>query len=169
MSRRAALPAEPQLDVVDRARPRTPRPFLARVVRAALAHGGRPAMPVALLLTGDREIGRLHAEFLGDPSPTDVISFAVDDGAEIVVSVDTARRVAKQKGHAARAEVALYVVHGLLHVMGWDDARPRLREQMRAAEAAIMRSLGLAYAPVDVGVAAPRPKRRAAPKRRSRC
>jgi probable rRNA maturation factor len=168
MSRRAAPPEEPQLDVVDRARPRTPRPFLARVVRAALAHGGRPAMPVALLLTGDREIGRLHAEFLGDPSPTDVISFAVDDGAEIVVSVDTARRVAKQKGHAARAEVALYVVHGLLHVMGWDDVRPRLREQMRAAEAAIMRSLGLAYAPVDVAAAAPRPKRRAAPKRRSR-
>jgi probable rRNA maturation factor len=168
MSRRAAPPEEPQLDVVDRARPRTPRPFLARVVRAALAHGGRPAMPVALLLTGDREIGRLHAEFLGDPSPTDVISFAVDDGAEIVVSVDTARRVAKQKGHAARAEVALYVVHGLLHVMGWDDVRPRLREQMRAAEAAIMRSLGLAYAPVDVEVAASRPQRRAAPKRRSR-
>lgn len=168
MSRRAAPLAEPQLDVVDRARPRTPRPFLARVVRAALAHGGRPAMPVALLLTGDREIGRLHAEFLGDPSPTDVISFAVDDGAEIVVSVDTARRVAKEKGHAARAEVALYVVHGLLHVMGWDDVRPRLREQMRAAEAAIMRSLGLAYAPVDVAAAAPRPKRRAAPKRRSR-
>ncbi|MCA3008170.1 MAG: rRNA maturation RNase YbeY [Phycisphaerales bacterium] len=168
MSRRAAPLAEPQLDVVDRVRPRTPRPFLARVVRAALAHGGRPAMPVALLLTGDREIGRLHAEFLGDPSPTDVISFAVDDGAEIVVSVDTARRVAKEKGHAARAEVALYVVHGLLHVMGWDDVRPRLREQMRAAEAAIMRSLGLAYAPVDVAAAAPRPKRRAAPKRRSR-
>jgi probable rRNA maturation factor len=177
MSRRAAPPAALQLDVVDRARPRTPRPFLARVVRAALAHGGRPAMPVALLLTGDREIGRLHAEFLGDPSPTDVISFAVDDGAEIVVSVDTARRVAEQKGHAVRAEVALYVVHGLLHVMGWDDVQPRRREQMRAAEAAIMRSLGLAYAPVDVAAAArkpkpkpkptPPPRRRAAPKRRS--
>ncbi|MFN9703674.1 MAG: rRNA maturation RNase YbeY [Planctomycetota bacterium] len=168
MSRPAAPPPAPLLDIVDRGRPRTPRPLLARVVRAALLHGGQPALPVALLLTGDREIGRLHAEFLGDPSPTDVISFAVDDGAEIVVSVDTARRVARQKGHAARAEVALYVVHGLLHVMGWDDVRPRQRAQMRAAEAAIMRSLGLAYAPVDVEVAAPRPQRRAAPKRRSR-
>ena len=173
MSRPAAPPPAPLLDIVDRGRPRTPRPFLARVVRAALLHGGQPALPVALLLTGDREIGRLHAEFLGDPSPTDVISFAVDDGAEIVVSVDTARRVARQKGHAARAEVALYVVHGLLHVMGWDDVRPRQRAQMRAAEAAIMRSLGLAYAPVDVEVAAdgrsaPQRRRRAAPKRRSR-
>jgi hypothetical protein len=61
--------------------------------------------------------------------------------------------------------------------MGWDDVQPRRREQRRAAEAAIMRSLGLAYAPVDVAAAArkpkpkpkptPPPRRRAAPKRRS--
>jgi probable rRNA maturation factor len=164
--RRTAPPPEPALAIVDRGRPRTPRPFLARVVRAALAHGGRPAMPVSLLLTGDREIGRLHADFLGDPSPTDVISFAVDDGAELVVSVDTARRVAAQKGHAARAEVALYVVHGLLHVMGWDDVRPAQRAQMRAAESAVMRSLGLAYAPVDDAAAAPARRPRAAARRR---
>jgi len=154
MTRRRAPKAGLQLDVVDRGTPRTPRLFLARVVQAALAHGGRPDLPVSLLLTGDREIARLHGEFLGDPTPTDVISFDVDGGAELVVSVDTARRVAGQKGHATRAEVALYVVHGLLHVMGWDDLRAKARDEMRAAEAAVMRTLGLAYAPVDAAGAA---------------
>lgn len=121
-------------------------------------------MPVSLLLTGDREIGRLHDEFLGDPSPTDVISFAVDDGAELVVSVDTARRVARQKGHEARAELALYVVHGLLHVMGWDDLRAKDRAEMRAAESAVLRTLRLAYAPVDDDAKAARRKRATAAK-----
>lgn len=161
MTRRRAPRAGLQLDVVDRGTPRTPRPFLASVVQAALAHGGRLDLPVSLLLTGDREIARLHAEFLDDPTPTDVISFDVDGGAELVVSVDTARRVAEQKGHAARAEVALYVVHGLLHVMGWDDLQPKARAEMRAAEAAVMRTLGLAYAPVDEDAAAARRKRAA--------
>lgn len=159
MSRRAAPAADVGLEVVDRGAPRTPRTFLRRVVAAALAHGGRLDMPVSLLLTGDREIGRLHAQFLGDPAPTDVISFAVDDGAELVVSVDTARRIARQKGHEARAEIALYVVHGLLHVMGWDDLRAKDRAEMRAAEAAVMRTLGLTYAPVAEDAQAARRKR----------
>ena len=161
MTRRRAPATGLQLDVVDRGTPRTPRPFLARVVQAALAHGGRPDLPVSLLLTGDREIARLHAEFLDDPTPTDVISFDVDGGAELVVSVDTARRVAKQKGNEARAEVALYVVHGLLHVMGWDDLQAKARAEMRAAEAAVMRTLGLAYAPVEEDGQAARGKRKA--------
>jgi probable rRNA maturation factor len=164
VSRRQAKPQDVALEVVDRGRPRTPRAFLVRVVRAALAHGDRLGMPVSLLLTGDREIGVLHDEFLGDPTPTDVISFAVDEGAELVVSVDTARRVARQKGHAARAELALYVVHGLLHVMGWDDLRAKDRAEMRAAESAVMRTLGLAYAPVDDDAAVARQKRATATK-----
>ncbi len=161
MTRRRAPSAGLQLEVVDQGKPRTPRPFLARVVKATLAHGGRPDLTVSLLLTGDREIARLHAEFLDDPTPTDVISFDVDGGAKLVVSVDTARRVAKQKGHAARAEIALYVVHGLLHVMGWDDLQAKPRAEMRAAEAAVMRTLGLAYAPVEEDAAAARGKRAA--------
>ncbi len=137
------------LAVVDRGRPRTPRAFLARVVRAALAHGGQPGLPVSLLLTGDAEIAALHERWFRDPTPTDVISFLVDGTAEIAVSVATARRVARARGHGSRAEIALYVVHGLLHVLGHDDTTSRARARMRAAERAVLQRLGLAVAPVD--------------------
>ena len=150
MTKRPARPRT-RLEVVDRGRPRTPRPFLLRVVRAALAHGGRPDLPVSLLLTDDAGIGALHAQWFGDPTPTDVISFLVDGQAELAVSVTTARRVARERGHAVRAEVALYVVHGLLHVLGHDDTTPRARARMRSAEREVLAALRLAVAPVDGG------------------
>ena len=139
----------PVLEVTDRGTPRTDRAFLRRVVAAALAHGERPALPVSLLLTDDAEIARLHGQFLGDPTPTDVISLDLDGTAELVVSVQTAKRTAAAHGHTLRAEVALYVVHGILHVCGFDDVRARERSAMRAAERAVMRSLGLRVHAVD--------------------
>jgi probable rRNA maturation factor len=149
MKRRRPAAPRTTLAVVDRGRPRTPRAFLRRVVAAALDHGGRPDLPVSLLLTGDAEIAALHERWFGDPTPTDVISFLVDGTAEIAVSVATARRVARERGHDARAEVALYVVHGLLHVLGHDDTNARARTRMRVAERAVMQRLGLVVARVD--------------------
>ena len=138
-----------RLDVLDRGRPRTDRTFVRDVVRATLHFGERPGMPVSLLLTDDAEIAALHAEHLDDPTPTDVMSFEVDGGAEIVVSVETARRVAKARGHRARAEIALYIVHGLLHTLGHDDVRARDRMRMRAAERVVLERLGLFVHAVD--------------------
>jgi probable rRNA maturation factor len=138
-----------QLEVLDRARARLPRDFVRRVVRTTLAFAGRPEVPVSLLLTDDAEIAQLHAEHLDDPTPTDVMSFAVDGGAELVVSVETARRVAREHGHAVRAELALYIVHGLLHVLGYDDVRPRDRARMRQAERDVLQQLALRVHVVD--------------------
>ena len=138
------------LEVVDRFRPRTERSFVERVVAAVREHVGRPDLEVSLLLTDDDEIAALHGEYLDDPTPTDVMSFALDGGAEIVVSVETARRMAKLHGHAIKAEVALYIVHGLLHTVGFDDREPDARQRMRAAERAILQRLGLTVRDVDV-------------------
>lgn len=137
------------LEVQDRGRPRTDGKLLQRVVRATLEHAGRLDLHVSLLLTDDAEIARLHAKFLDDPTPTDVISFDLDGQAEIVVSVETAKRTANSHGHSLRAEVALYVVHGLLHVCGFDDIAPRDRARMRAAERAVLQRLSLVVADVD--------------------
>ncbi len=137
------------LEVLDHGRPRTARAFLEKVVRAALQHGGREGLPVSILLTDDEEIARVHADHLDDPTATDVISFDLDDSAELVVSVETARRTAKELGHTVRAEVALYVVHGLLHVCGYDDHAPKDRARMRDAERAVMRRLRLQVSEVD--------------------
>lgn len=147
--RSASVAERLRLEVLDHGRPRTERTFLRRVVRTALAHGGRPEMPVSLLLTDDAEIARIHGEYLGDPTPTDVIAFDIDDEAELVVSVETARRSARELGHAVRAEVALYVVHGILHVCGYDDIKSRDRARMRTAERQVMRSLRLSVRDVD--------------------
>ena len=138
-----------QLAVVDRGRPRTPRAFVARVVRTTLAFARRPGLPVSLLLTDDAEMATLHGAWLDDATPTDVMSFSIDGEAELVVSVTTARAVAKRLGHAVRAEVALYIVHGLLHVLGFDDTTKSARLRMRAAERAVMQRLALVVTPVD--------------------
>jgi len=148
MTRPSKAPAL-RLEVLDHGRPRTERAFLRRVVRAALEHAGRLDMPVSILLTDDAEIARIHAEFLDDPTPTDVISFDIDGAAELVVSVETARRTARELGHPVRSEVALYVIHGVLHICGFDDVKPRDRARMRDAERAVMQSLRLPVRHVD--------------------
>lgn len=144
--RRAPL----ELDVLDRFRPRTDRALVERVVEAVLDHENRRDLAVSLLLTGDEEIAELHGRFLDDPTETDVMSFETDGTADIVVNVARARREAKARGTTIRAEVALYIAHGLLHCCGHDDHDPDERAAMRAAESAVLATLGLRHAQVDV-------------------
>jgi probable rRNA maturation factor len=99
---------------------------------------------LSLAFLTDPALARLHADFLDDPAPTDVITFAGDPGAglagEICVSIDAARRHAGGTGTRFSAELTLYLVHGWLHLAGHDDLAPGLKRRMRAAEA---RALGL--------------------------
>ena len=146
--RRATPRAARRPAILDRFRPRSDTQFLQRVIAATLrVH--RKAIPVVLLLTGEREIARIHARHLADPRGTDVISFAIDGTAELVVSVERARREAKRRGHPIKHELALYVVHGLLHVFGYDDTSTVARARMRAAELRVLLALGIEIASVD--------------------
>jgi rRNA maturation RNase YbeY len=121
---------------------------VGRIAAAALGHGGRGEIRVACVFVSDRELARLHARHLGDPSPTDVMAFDLSgpgggvDG-ELYVSVERARAVARRLGRAPERELALYVVHGCLHLCGFDDRTPRARARMRAAEATVLARLGL--------------------------
>jgi probable rRNA maturation factor len=108
------------------------------------------AISVAFLT--DRELARLHGEFLADPAPTDVITFggAPETGSagEICVSADAARRQlppARRRGGFA-AELTLYLVHGWLHLAGHDDLAPGPRRAMRRAEARALEILRAAGA-----------------------
>jgi probable rRNA maturation factor len=96
----------------------------------------------------DRELARLHGERLGDPSPTDVMAFDLGPGkgvaGEVYVSAERARRVSRERDEPPERELALYVVHGCLHLCGFDDRRPRDRARMRAAERSVLSRLGLA-------------------------
>jgi probable rRNA maturation factor len=71
-----------------------------------------------VLLISDRRMAGLHQQFLNESGPTDVITFS---HGEIFISVETARRQARQFGNSVARELQLYVVHGLLHLHGFDD------------------------------------------------
>jgi len=73
---------------------------------------------VSILIVSDRKIASLHRQFMNESGPTDVITF---QHGEIFVSAETARRNARRFGNALARELRLYVVHGLLHLHGFDD------------------------------------------------
>ena len=111
---------------------------------AALAHGGRE-MSLSIAIVGDARIANLHERWFGDPTPTDVISFDLGrepgPAGELYVSLECALRVARARGLDAAREMLLYVVHGTLHLCGYDDVEPRDRAAMRRAEARVLAQL----------------------------
>lgn len=125
---------------------------LARLLAYALRHEGVPP-PAALnlLITDDPGIRSLHRDFMGDDTPTDVLSFAsespeefpMDPGAgrylgDIAVSWDTAAAQGPEAGLTAKEEVAFLALHGLLHLLGADDATPDDRAAMLARQMALL-------------------------------
>jgi len=98
----------------------------------------------------DAALARLHGDFLDDHTPTDVITFegepAFGTAGEICVSADTAAAFAEKHGHDFSTELTLYLVHGWLHLAGYDDLEPKLKRRMRAAEARALKLLRAAGA-----------------------
>jgi len=107
--------------------------------------GGCPEGELSLAFLTDKAIASIHADFLDDPTTTDVITFegnaALGSAGEICVSVDTAVTYAAQHGRKFAEELALYVVHGWLHLAGYDDLQPAKKRLMRAAEKRAMKLL----------------------------
>jgi probable rRNA maturation factor len=107
-----------------------------------------PACPpgeLSLVFLTDAALAALHADFLDDPTTTDVITFEGDATAglagEICVSADTAAAYARAHRRDFAAELTLYVVHGWLHLAGYDDLRPAKKRRMRAAEGRAMKMI----------------------------
>jgi len=91
---------------------------------------------VFVWLISDRRMSFLHQQFMNEAGPTDVITF---QHGEIFISVETARRQSRQFGTSTLREIELYIVHGILHLLGFDDHTTAQRSQMRAAETAVLR------------------------------
>ncbi len=94
---------------------------------------------VGIILTDHDQVHELNREYLGHDYRTDVLSFLIDrtgDGleGEVYVDLDTAAVNAVRFGETYEREVARYVVHGLLHLAGHDDATDSERESMRRLE-----------------------------------
>lgn len=99
---------------------------------------GGPIDGAAVFLVDDGRIGEVHGEFFDDPSPTDVITFPLGNYGEILVGVETAQRQAGEYGVPFERELALYLVHGLLHLAGHEDSSAAGQARMTALQEAIV-------------------------------
>jgi len=122
-------------------------PWLRKLARAALDHcaessaDGRFALrhleTIEVSIVSDRVIAAVHERFMHIQGPTDVITF---DHGEIVASAPTAAVQARKRGHSVEQELALYIVHGLLHLNGYEDAAPRDAARMRRTQQRILQA-----------------------------
>ncbi|MEM9409813.1 MAG: rRNA maturation RNase YbeY [Planctomycetota bacterium] len=109
---------------------------------------------VSVAIVDDATIHQLNRQFLDHDYETDVLSFVIDQdpdchmlNGEIIVSSDTASRVAKEEGVSTKHELLLYIIHGALHLAGFDDKDPAKRELMRLAESKYTSQFGIQYVP----------------------
>lgn len=111
---------------------------LRALAARALTALGRSDQEVHVTVVDDREMRRLHARYRGRRGSTDVLAFDLQSPAstpllgEVIISADTARRQARQIGVPAALEMDLLLVHGLLHLVGYDDHGPRRARRMHA-------------------------------------
>lgn len=146
--------------------------LLRRAAEAALAQAGvAPAAELTIVVTGDRRIRALNRQYLGEDRPTDVLAFpsadlqapphaargtrfvAAPEAAtylgDILLSYPRAREQAQAAGHPVEAELQLLVVHGVLHLLGYDHAEAEEKERMWALQDQALRTLGLSIAVRD--------------------
>jgi probable rRNA maturation factor len=99
----------------------------------------RSLAEVSILLVSDDRMAAIHEEFMGEAGPTDVITF---EHGEIFISAPTARRNARRFGSALMREIELYIVHGLLHLHGFDDRTAAQARVMAKTQRRVLRRAG---------------------------
>ncbi|MDX2226355.1 MAG: rRNA maturation RNase YbeY [Verrucomicrobiae bacterium] len=125
---------------------KSPRLGLVKVralVRRILALQAIPHAELGIVFVNDSQMMALHGEFMADPTPTDIMTFPLGpELAELVISLEMGARQAREFGNTLDAELALYIIHGVLHLAGYDDHKPRDIRAMRAREAELLQALG---------------------------
>jgi probable rRNA maturation factor len=137
-ARRRGLPS------VDRRRLRTR-------ARRVLREIDRPDRELSIALVDDVEMQALNAAWRGRDRPTDVLAFSLEEGphaersgrllGDVVIGVETAARQARARRRSLDDELARLLVHGTLHLVGYDHVRASEARRMRAEERRILRSL----------------------------
>ncbi|MDY3957191.1 MAG: rRNA maturation RNase YbeY [Allisonella histaminiformans] len=110
---------------------------------------------ISVLICDAKLIHELNRQYRHIDAPTDVLSFALNEGEEeelpeeekalgdIVINVDRAVEQAKEYGHSKEREMAYLAVHGFLHILGYDHYDPEEKKAMRKAEEEILGACGL--------------------------
>jgi len=130
-----------------------PSALIECAVQLALKHQKEsPEVNLSVVLTDSRRLRKLNRDYLGIDAPTDVLSFPASESdpetgarylGDILISVPYAAKGAKKADHPLEAELQLLVVHGVLHLLGHDHAKPREKARMWKAQHEILTQLGL--------------------------
>ncbi len=109
---------------------------LRALVEEVLKFTATSCREVSICFVSKRRIGQLHERFFSDPSPTDCISCPIDSEVlgEVFVCPKVAIEYARDHALDPYEETALYVIHGLLHLLGYDDLEPSEKRTMRKKE-----------------------------------
>ena len=111
-------------------------------------------LTLTIVLTDDKKLRELNRDYLGIDAPTDVLSFPASESdpetgarylGDILISIPRAAGQAKAAGHDLAGEVQLLVVHGVLHLLGYDHAEADEKARMWAAQAQVLERLGLGH------------------------
>src|SRR5436305_11697395 len=122
---------------------------MREVARAVLEGEAVKDYEISLAFVDNPTIHRLNKRYLDHDEPTDVLSFPLSDpsarklAGELVIGAEVARQQADERGHDVGAELALYVIHGLLHLCGHDDKSDAAAGRMRERERHYLAQLGL--------------------------
>lgn len=137
--------------------------LLTQAIRAAARYEEIPAGEVVISLVDDEAIHELNKTYRGKDAPTDVLSFAMQEGeddemeihfdeedeveedttlGDIIISIPTCKRQAEEYGHSLQRELAFLAVHGFLHLIGYDHMTPEDEKEMFGRQEAILESAG---------------------------
>jgi probable rRNA maturation factor len=110
---------------------------------------------ISVVVVDDATIHNMNCEFLEHDEPTDVLSFLFESNdsyveGEVVASADTAAKTARRFGWTRADELLLYVIHGTLHLFGYDDQSPTKQRKMRERERFYLKQFGLEPQYVEV-------------------
>ena len=139
---RISIASPQEAVVIDRGRMR-------EVVRVVLEGEGAADAEISLAFVDNPTIHRLNQRYLQHDEPTDVLSFPLSEpnakrlSGELVIGAEVALAQATARGHDVQAELALYVIHGLLHLCGRDDHAEADTAAMRERERHYLQQLGL--------------------------
>ena len=125
--------------------------------KAAVLYGLSEGVEVGVTFLDDATIQELNRDYRDKDRPTDVLSFALNEGDEpeivdapeeellgdILISLETTARQAEEYGHSLERELAYLTVHGMLHLLGYDHEEPADQAEMRLEEEAVLASLGI--------------------------
>jgi probable rRNA maturation factor len=123
---------------------------IRKLARAVCRRFGVSQARISIGIVDDAEISVLNKQFLNRGGTTDCLSFDLSDAMEpegrkvfdLVVNGEMAVREAARRGHEAQAELALYITHGLLHDLGFDDTTEEQAHRMHETEDEILLHLG---------------------------